>query len=68
MASRSGFALAQATQNPVSYSLIPELFPANRTAAMAVCEPAAAACPAVLLLEPRLPWWLLAWGVAACRS
>lgn len=36
MGSRVGFALAQATCNPVAYSLIPELFPSNRTAAMAV--------------------------------
>jgi len=35
MATRVGFAIAQGTQNPVSYSLIPELFPNNRTAAMA---------------------------------
>ncbi|KAL4430918.1 hypothetical protein ABPG75_006174 [Micractinium tetrahymenae] len=36
IASRIGFAAAQATCNPVAYSLIPELFPNNRTAAMAV--------------------------------
>lgn len=36
IASRIGFAAAQATCNPVAYSLIPELFPRNRTAAMAV--------------------------------
>lgn len=32
---RIGFAVAQAAQNPVCFSLIPELFPANRTTAMA---------------------------------
>ncbi len=31
-----GFAAAQATQNPICFSLIPELFPKNRTTAMAV--------------------------------
>lgn len=36
IATRIGFAAAQATCNPVAYSLIPELFPKNRTAAMAV--------------------------------
>jgi MFS family permease len=30
-----GFAAAQATQNPICFSLIPELFPQNRTTAMA---------------------------------
>lgn len=33
---RVGFAAAQATQNPICFSLIPELFPKNRTTAMAV--------------------------------
>lgn len=32
---RIGFAVAQAAQNPVCFSLIPELFPAHRTTAMA---------------------------------
>ena len=32
---RIGFAIAQATQNPVCFSLIPELFPRERTTAMA---------------------------------
>eukprot|EP00208_Stichococcus_sp_RCC1054_P001861 CAMPEP_0206137946 /NCGR_PEP_ID=MMETSP1473-20131121/2956_1 /ASSEMBLY_ACC=CAM_ASM_001109 /TAXON_ID=1461547 /ORGANISM="Stichococcus sp, Strain RCC1054" /LENGTH=682 /DNA_ID=CAMNT_0053531227 /DNA_START=245 /DNA_END=2294 /DNA_ORIENTATION=- len=32
---RVGFAVAQAAQNPVCFSLIPELFPQNRTTAMA---------------------------------
>ena len=35
MATRVGFAAAQATQNPICFSLIPELFPAGRTTAMA---------------------------------
>ena len=33
---RVGFAAAQATQNPICFSLIPELFPNGRTTAMAV--------------------------------
>ena len=33
---RIGFAAAQATQNPICFSLIPELFPNGRTTAMAV--------------------------------
>jgi hypothetical protein len=33
--SRVGFAAAQATQNPVSFSLIPDLFPANKSTALA---------------------------------
>ncbi len=32
---RIGFAMAQATQNPVCFSLIPELFPRERSTAMA---------------------------------
>ena len=36
MAARIGFAMAQATQNPICFSLIPEIFPKGRTAAMAV--------------------------------
>jgi predicted MFS family arabinose efflux permease len=32
---RIGFAAAQATQNPVSFSLIPDLFPANKSTALA---------------------------------
>lgn len=32
---RVGFAVAQAAQNPVCFSLIPELFPQHRTTAMA---------------------------------
>lgn len=32
---RVGFAAAQATQNPICFSLIPELFPRERTTAMA---------------------------------
>ncbi len=36
LAMRVGFAAAQATQNPICFSLIPELFPKNRTTAMAV--------------------------------
>ncbi len=36
LATRVGFAAAQATQNPICFSLIPELFPKNRTTAMAV--------------------------------
>jgi len=32
---RIGFAVAQATQNPVCFSLIPELFPRERSTAMA---------------------------------
>ena len=35
LATRVGFAAAQATQNPVCFSLIPELFPKNKTTAMA---------------------------------
>ena len=35
LATRVGFAAAQATQNPVCFSLIPELFPKGRTTAMA---------------------------------
>ena len=35
LALRVGFAAAQATQNPICFSLIPELFPAERTTAMA---------------------------------
>ncbi|GAB4820526.1 hypothetical protein N2152v2_007572 [Parachlorella kessleri] len=35
LATRVGFAAAQATQNPICFSLIPELFPKNRTTAMA---------------------------------
>ena len=33
---RVGFAAAQATQNPICFSLIPELFPKGKTTAMAV--------------------------------
>lgn len=36
LAVRIGFAAAQATQNPICFSLIPELFPRGRTTAMAV--------------------------------
>lgn len=36
LAARIGFAAAQATQNPICFSLIPEIFPKGRTAAMAV--------------------------------
>jgi len=36
LVARVGFAAAQATQNPICFSLIPELFPNGRTAAMAV--------------------------------
>lgn len=36
LAARVGFAAAQATQNPICFSLIPELFPNGRTTAMAV--------------------------------
>lgn len=36
LAARIGFAAAQATQNPICFSLIPELFPNGRTTAMAV--------------------------------
>ena len=36
LAARIGFAVAQATQNPICFSLIPEMFPKGRTAAMAV--------------------------------
>lgn len=32
---RTGFAVAQAAQNPVSFSLIPDLFPANKSTALA---------------------------------
>ena len=35
LALRIGFAAAQATQNPVCFSLIPELFPRERSTAMA---------------------------------
>ena len=35
LATRIGFAAAQATQNPICFSLIPELFPNGRTTAMA---------------------------------
>jgi MFS family permease len=35
LALRVGFAAAQATQNPICFSLIPELFPRERTTAMA---------------------------------
>ena len=35
LALRVGFAAAQATQNPLCFSLIPELFPRERTTAMA---------------------------------
>ena len=34
LASRVGFAAAQATQNPICFSLIPELFPRQRNLAM----------------------------------
>jgi MFS family permease len=33
---RVGFAAAQATQNPICFSLIPELFPKSKTAAMGI--------------------------------
>ena len=36
LATRVGFAAAQATQNPICFNLIPELFPNHRTAAMAI--------------------------------
>ncbi|KAL6776040.1 hypothetical protein ACKKBG_A19555 [Auxenochlorella protothecoides x Auxenochlorella symbiontica] len=36
LAARVGFAGAQATQNPVCFALIPDLFPKNRTRAMAL--------------------------------
>eukprot|EP00887_Chlorella_sp_A99_P001478 scaffold8.g1478.t1 len=36
LATRIGFAAAQATQNPICFNLIPELFPNHRTTAMAV--------------------------------
>lgn len=36
LAARVGFAAAQATQNPICFSLIPELFPNGKTTAMAV--------------------------------
>ena len=36
LAARVGFAAAQATQNPICFSLIPEMFPKGRTTAMAV--------------------------------
>lgn len=35
LSTRVGFAAAQATQNPVCFSLIPELFPKSKTTAMA---------------------------------
>ena len=35
LALRVGFAAAQATQNPICFSLIPELFPRGRNTAMA---------------------------------
>ena len=35
LALRIGFAAAQSTQNPICFSLIPELFPKQRTFAMA---------------------------------
>jgi len=35
MASRAGFAVAQAVQNPVCFTLVPELFPRNRALALA---------------------------------
>lgn len=35
LALRIGFAAAQSTQNPICFSLIPELFPRQRTFAMA---------------------------------
>lgn len=34
LAARIGFAAAQATQNPICFSLIPELFPKRRNLAM----------------------------------
>ena len=37
---RVGLAAAQATQNPVCFSLIPELFPRRRNLAMSMCAPA----------------------------
>ena len=36
LGTRVGFAAAQATQNPICFSLIPELFPRDRTTAMAL--------------------------------
>lgn len=36
LAARIGFAAAQATQNPICFSLIPELFPKGKTTAMAL--------------------------------
>ena len=36
LVARIGFAAAQATQNPICFSLIPEMFPKGRTTAMAV--------------------------------
>lgn len=36
LAARVGFAAAQATQNPICFSLIPEMFPKGKTTAMAV--------------------------------
>jgi MFS family permease len=36
LVARVGFAAAQATQNPICFSLIPELFPNGRTTAMAI--------------------------------
>jgi MFS family permease len=35
LVARTGFAVAQAAQNPVSFSLIPDLFPANKSTALA---------------------------------
>ena len=35
LATRIGFAAAQSTQNPICFSLIPELFPRERTTAIA---------------------------------
>ncbi len=35
LVTRIGFAAAQATQNPICFSLIPELFPRERNTAMA---------------------------------
>lgn len=35
LATRIGFAAAQSTQNPICFSLIPELFPKERTTAIA---------------------------------
>ncbi|GAX76761.1 hypothetical protein CEUSTIGMA_g4208.t1 [Chlamydomonas eustigma] len=36
LATRAGFAMAQAVQNPISFALIPELFPQNKSAALAI--------------------------------